>query len=199
MSFLVVENLDDSDQFILGRDFVRIFDVMIDLNNGQLRIRNLDRKYKKRLNNRITLDENKVPFLNRKKLQPGQTVVAIFRMRNLNSLSDNKQVCLVPFLNKEKYEALSLTRFLDKSGHPTPGHPKLPVEEAAEIKILSRKDPVPLDLLLRSKLVQEELSRMNINILSLLDKTVQVIPQIPMLGRLPEREVIRDDHDGQQP
>ena len=30
MSFLVVENLDDADQFILGRDFVRNFDVMID-------------------------------------------------------------------------------------------------------------------------------------------------------------------------
>ena len=29
MSFLVVENLDDSDQFILGRNFVRNFDVMI--------------------------------------------------------------------------------------------------------------------------------------------------------------------------
>ena len=34
MSFLVVENLDDADQFILGRDFVRNFDVMINLNNG---------------------------------------------------------------------------------------------------------------------------------------------------------------------
>ena len=40
MSFLVVENLDDSDYFILGRDFVRNFDVMIDLNNGLIRIRN---------------------------------------------------------------------------------------------------------------------------------------------------------------
>ena len=29
------------------------------------------------------------------KLQPGQSVVVIFRMRNLNSLSDSKQVCLV--------------------------------------------------------------------------------------------------------
>ena len=29
MSFLVVENLDDSDQFILGRNFIRNFDVMI--------------------------------------------------------------------------------------------------------------------------------------------------------------------------
>ena len=97
MSFLVVENLDDADQFILGRDFVRNFDVMIDLNNGLIRIRNPDRKYVKRPINRIITDENKVPiFLDRKvKLQPGQAVVAIFRMRNLNSLSDSKQVCLV--------------------------------------------------------------------------------------------------------
>ena len=43
MSFLVVENLDDSDQFILGRDFVRNFDVMIDLNNGLIRIKNRNR------------------------------------------------------------------------------------------------------------------------------------------------------------
>ena len=31
MSFLVVENLDDSDQFILGRNFIWNFDVTIDL------------------------------------------------------------------------------------------------------------------------------------------------------------------------
>ena len=67
MSFLLVENLDDADQFILGRDFVRNFDVMIDLNNGLIRIRNLDRKYVKEPNNRIKTDENKVPiFLDRK-------------------------------------------------------------------------------------------------------------------------------------
>ena len=103
MSFLVVENLDDADQFILGRDFVRNCDVMIDLNNGLIRIRNPDRKYVKRPINRIITDENKVPiFLDRKvKLQPGQAVVAIFRMRNLNSLSDSKQVCLVPNLNSQ--------------------------------------------------------------------------------------------------
>ena len=63
--------------------------------------------------------------------------------------------------------ALPLTRWLDKSGHPIPGHPELPVEKAAEIKFLSRVDPFPLDLLLPSNLVQQELSRMNINSLSL--------------------------------
>ena len=88
------------------------------------------------------------------------------------------------FLNKETYEALPLTRWLDKSEHPIPEHPKLSVEKAAELKILSKKDPVPLDLLLR----------MNINSLSLWDKTVQVTPQVTRrLGELLEREVTRDD------
>ena len=98
------------------------------------------------------------------------------------------------FLDKETYEALPSTRWLDKSGHPIPGHPELPVKKAAEIKILSKVDPVPLDPLLRSNLVQQELSRMNINSLSLLDKTVQVTPQVMrMLGGLLRREVTRDD------
>ena len=98
------------------------------------------------------------------------------------------------FLDKETYEALPLTRWLDKSGKPIPGHPELLVEKAAEIKILSKKDPVPLDLLLRLNLVQHELSRMNINNLSLLDKTVQVIPQVMrMVGELLEGEVTSDD------
>ena len=46
MSFLAVENLEDSDQFILG--FGRNFDVIIDLYNGVKRLRNPDRKYVKR-------------------------------------------------------------------------------------------------------------------------------------------------------
>ena len=118
MSFLVVENLDDADQFILGRDFVRNFDVMIDLNNGLIRIRNPDRKYVKRPINRIITDENKVPiFLDRKvKLQPGQAVVAIFRMRNLNSLSDSKQVCLVPNPNSQSLVILGRSFSVTRNG-----------------------------------------------------------------------------------
>ena len=89
MKFLVVESLDDADQFILGRDFFRNFDVVIDWNNGLIRIRNPDRKYVKKPIKKTITDENKVPiFLDRKvKLQPGQAIVAIFRMRNLISLS----------------------------------------------------------------------------------------------------------------
>ena len=45
------------------------------------------------------------------------------------------------FLDKETYEALPLTRWLDKSGHPIPGHPELPVEKAIEIKNPIQKGP----------------------------------------------------------
>ena len=118
MSFLVVENLDDADQFILGRDFVRNFDVMIDLNNGLIRIRNPDRNYVKKPINRIITDENKVPiFLDMKvKLQPGQAVVAIFRMKNLNSLSDSKQVCLVPNPNSQSSVILGRSFSVTRNG-----------------------------------------------------------------------------------
>ena len=34
------------------------------------------------------------------------------------------------FLDKETYDKLPLTRWLDKSGHPIPGHFDLPVETA---------------------------------------------------------------------
>ena len=100
----MVEKLDDSDQFILGRDFVRNFDVMIDLKNRLIRIRNPDRNYVKKPINKIKTYGNKVPiFLDRKiKLQPGlQAVIAVIRMRNINSLSDSKHVCLVPNPNSQ--------------------------------------------------------------------------------------------------
>ena len=66
MSFLVVKNLDESDQFILGIDFIWNFDVTIDLNNTMFRIRNPDRKYVIKPINLIMANENKAPvFLNR--------------------------------------------------------------------------------------------------------------------------------------
>ena len=93
------------DEFPGSRESGRLrnFDVMIDLNNGLIRIKKPDRKYVKRPVNRKITDENEVPtFLDRKvKLQPGQPLAAIFRMRNLNSLSNSNQVCLVPNPNSK--------------------------------------------------------------------------------------------------
>ena len=72
MKFLVVENLEESDQFILRRDFVRNFDVTIDLNDGLIRIKDPERKYEKKPLNKILINQAKVPiFLDRKvKLKP---------------------------------------------------------------------------------------------------------------------------------
>ena len=70
-----------------------------------------------------------------------------------------------------------------KSGHPIPGHPDLPVETAAEIKLLARGEPVPLDLLVRSNLVQQELTRLGINSMALLNRTVNVAPDV--MGKAP--------------
>ena len=83
-----------------------------------MRIRNPDRKYVKKLINRIITDENKVPiFLDRKvKLQPAQAVVATFRMRNLNSLSDSKQVCLVPNPNSQSSVILGRSFSVTRNG-----------------------------------------------------------------------------------
>ena len=118
ISFLVVENLDDSDQLILCRNFVRKFDVMIDLNNRLIRISNPDRKYVKKPINKIMTDENKIRiFLDRKvKLPPGQTVATIFIMRNLNSLSDSKQVCLVPNPNSQSSVILGRSFSVTQNG-----------------------------------------------------------------------------------
>ena len=106
------------EQFILGRDFVGNFDVMIEWNNGLIRIKNRGRKYvKKPVKIKVT-DENKVPiFLDRKvKLQPGQAVVAIFRLKNLNSLSDSKQVCLVPKPNCQNSVILGRSFSVTRNG-----------------------------------------------------------------------------------
>ena len=118
MSFLVVENLDESDQFILGRDFVRNFDVTIDLYDGLIRIKDPERKYEKRSLKKILINQAKVPiFLDRKvRLKPNQAVVATFRMRNLNELSNDRQMCLVPNPNSKSSAILGRSFSLTPSG-----------------------------------------------------------------------------------
>ena len=118
MSFVVVENLDESDQFILGRDFVRNFDVTFDLNDGLIRIKDPERKYEKKPLNKIVINQAKVPiFLDRKvRLKPNQAVVATFRMRNLNELSNDRQVCLVPNPNSKISAILGRSFSLTQSG-----------------------------------------------------------------------------------
>ena len=70
MSFLVAENLDKSDQFILGRDFIKNFDETIDLNNAMFRIRKPERKYVNKPVNLIMANENKSPVFLSRRVRP---------------------------------------------------------------------------------------------------------------------------------
>ena len=118
MSFIVVENLDESDQFILGREFIRNFDVTIDLNNAMFRIRNPDRRYAIKPVNLIMANENKAPvFLSRRvRLKANEAAIVSLRMKNYNELSDNKQVCIVPNPNSQSAAVLGRSFSITKSG-----------------------------------------------------------------------------------
>ena len=118
MSFLVVENLDESNQFILGRDFVRNFNVTINLNDGLIRFKDPERKYEKKPLYKLLINQAKLPiFLDRKvRLKPNQAVVATFRMRNLNGLSYDRQVYLVPTPNSKSSAILGRSFSLTQSG-----------------------------------------------------------------------------------
>ena len=86
----MVENLDESDQFILGRGFIRNFDVKIDLNKAMIRIRNPERKYVITPVNLIMANEIKAPvFLSRRvRLKANEAAVVSFRMKNYNERSE---------------------------------------------------------------------------------------------------------------
>ena len=118
MSFLVVESLDESNQFILGRDFIRIFDVTIDLSNAMFRIRNPERKYVIKPVNLIMANENQAPvFLSRRvRLKANKAAIVSLRMRNYNELSDNKQVCIVPNSSSQSAAILGRSFSITKSG-----------------------------------------------------------------------------------
>ena len=118
MSFLVVENLDESDQLILGRDFIGNFDVTIDLNNAMFRIRNPERKYVIKPVNLIMANENKAPvFLSRRvRLKANEAAIVSLRMKNYNELSDNKQVCIFPNPNSQSAAVLGRSFSITKSG-----------------------------------------------------------------------------------
>ena len=118
MSFLVVEKLDASDQFILDRDFIRNFGATIDLNNSIIRIRIPERKYVIKPVNLIMANENKAPvFLSRRvRLKTNEAANVSLRMKNYNKLSDDKQVCIVPNPNSQSAAVLGNSFSITKSG-----------------------------------------------------------------------------------
>ena len=85
---------------------------------GLITIKDPERKYEKKPLNKILINQAKVPiFLDRKvRLKPNQAVVATFRTRNLNELSNDRQVCLVPNPNIKSSAFLGRSFSLTQSG-----------------------------------------------------------------------------------
>ena len=60
------------------------------------------------------------------------------------------------FMNKETYDSLPLTRWLDKSVKQKEDHPELP-EERPERKTLKRNRRMPMEVMLKTKIVRKTL------------------------------------------
>ena len=60
------------------------------------------------------------------------------------------------FMDKETYDSLPLTRWLHKSGKPIEDHPELP-KEPLEKTILKKNRRIPIEVILKSKIVRETL------------------------------------------
>ena len=60
------------------------------------------------------------------------------------------------FMDKETYDSLPLTRWLDKSGKPIEDHPELP-KETTRKTILRKNRGMPIGIMLKSKIVSETL------------------------------------------
>ena len=60
------------------------------------------------------------------------------------------------FMEQETYDNLPLTKWLGKSGKPIEDHPELPAEHETK-EILKRKTGMPMEMMLKSKIVRETL------------------------------------------
>ena len=60
------------------------------------------------------------------------------------------------FMDKETYDSLPLTRWLEKSGTPIEDHPELS-EEPQKETILKKNRGMPIEIMLKSKIVRETL------------------------------------------
>ena len=118
MSFLLLENLDDSYKFILDRVFIKSFDLTIDLNTAMLRIRNPEMKYVVKPVNLIMTNGSKAPvFLSRRvRLKANEAATLSLRMKNYNELRYYKQVCIVPSSNSQSAAILGRSFSIAKNG-----------------------------------------------------------------------------------
>ena len=114
------------------------------------------------------------------------------------------------FMDKETYDSLPLTRWLDKSGKPIEDHPELP-NEPPEKKILKKTRGTPIGIMLKSKIARETLKakgydlnqvetgdvQIDEDLMRLLEKVADDKPVIKEKGKeKPEVTILRRNETG---
>ena len=116
------------------------------------------------------------------------------------------------FMDKETYDGLPLTRWLDKSGKPIEDHPELP-KERPEKTILKKTRGMPIGIMLKSKIVRETLkakgydlnqvetgdARINEDLMRLIEKLAEDKPVVQEKdAEEPEVTILRRKADGKE-
>ena len=78
-----------------------------------------------------------------------------------------------PFMNKETYDSLPLTRWLDKSGKPIEDHHELP-KEPPEKTIMNKNRGMPIGIILKSKIVRETLKAKGYDLIQVETRDAQI-------------------------
>ena len=114
------------------------------------------------------------------------------------------------FMDKETYDSLPLTRWLNKSGKPIEDHPEIP-KEPPEKTILKKRRGMPIGIMLKSKIVRETLkakgydlsqvetgdAQIDEDLMRLLEKLADDKPVIKEKGKEePEVTILRRNETG---
>ena len=103
------------------------------------------------------------------------------------------------FMDKETYDNLPLTRWLDKSGKPIEGHPELP-KEPPEKTILKKSRRIPIEIILKSKIVRETLKAKGYDLNQVEAGTAQIDADLMrLLERLSDDKPVIQEKDQEEP
>ena len=103
------------------------------------------------------------------------------------------------FMDKETYDSLPLTRWLDKSGKPIEDHPELP-KETTRKTILRKNRGMPIGIMLKSKIVRETLKAKGYDLNQVETGEAQIDEDLKgLLERLPDDRPVIQENGKEEP
>ena len=103
------------------------------------------------------------------------------------------------FMDKETYDSLPLTRWLDKSGKPIEDHPELP-KEPPEKTILKKTRGMPIGIMLKSKIVRAALKAKGYDLNQVETGDAQIDEDLMrLLEKLADDKPVIEENDKEEP